>query len=178
MEPMTDSITGQAAGAFGEWAVVVELLRRGWIPANVNQTVKNADDFDILAWKGDRTIRLSVKTCRPSMRAFQIGGFVPGKEIEPLPNNDADYTVLVRMADKRTEDLFYIVPSHILREECILRQRDVSKMVKRDGGNRQDIGKWNLTLADRKDGKPEGGYGIARKWAIHLEGWQALEKHG
>jgi hypothetical protein len=38
----TDAITPQAAGAFGEKAVEAELLRRKWIPANVNPTVKNA----------------------------------------------------------------------------------------------------------------------------------------
>jgi hypothetical protein len=40
-------ITHQAAGAFGEKAVEAELLRHNWIPANINQTVKNAADFDI-----------------------------------------------------------------------------------------------------------------------------------
>jgi hypothetical protein len=35
-------INAQSVGAFGERAVEVELLRRGWIPANVNATVKNA----------------------------------------------------------------------------------------------------------------------------------------
>jgi hypothetical protein len=40
-------LSNQAVGAFGERAVEAELLRHGWIPANVNATVKNAADFDI-----------------------------------------------------------------------------------------------------------------------------------
>ena len=50
--PTDHPVSARAAGAFGEWAVVAELLRRGWIPANVNQTVKNNDGFDILARRG------------------------------------------------------------------------------------------------------------------------------
>ena len=36
----------QAVGAYGEKMVEAELLRRGWLPANVNATVKNAAEFD------------------------------------------------------------------------------------------------------------------------------------
>ena len=46
------SITAQAAGDFGEKAVESdELLRRNWMPANVNATVKNAVNFGIYALK-------------------------------------------------------------------------------------------------------------------------------
>jgi hypothetical protein len=57
-------ITAQAAGAFGEKAVEAELLRRNWIPANVNATVKNAAKFDIYALKGNRSVQIQVKTCQ------------------------------------------------------------------------------------------------------------------
>jgi len=70
-------ITHQAAGAFGEKAVEAELLRHNWIPANVNQTVKNAAKFDIYAVKVDRSVQIRVKTCRPNMTAFLYGGFSP-----------------------------------------------------------------------------------------------------
>lgn len=68
----------QAIGAFGERAVEAELLRRGWIPANVNATVKNAADFDIYAVKKGHTVHLRVRACGPDLRAFQFGGFEPG----------------------------------------------------------------------------------------------------
>ena len=113
-------VPARAAGAFGEWAVVVELLRRGWIPANVNQTVKNNDGFDILAQKGNRRVSLSVKTRRSHVAHFQIGGFSPGAKIQSLPYGDFDFTILVGMAEKRAADQSYVVPSHRVREECQL----------------------------------------------------------
>jgi hypothetical protein len=65
-------------GAFGEKAVEAELLRHNWIPANVNQTIKNAAKFDVYAVKGDRSVQICVKTCRPGMTAFLYGGFPAG----------------------------------------------------------------------------------------------------
>ena len=60
----TTSMTPQAAGAFGEKAVEAELLRRNWMPANVNATVKNAAKFDIYALKAinkrDREVHIRV----------------------------------------------------------------------------------------------------------------------
>jgi hypothetical protein len=69
----------QAVGAFGERAVEAELLRRDWIPANVNATVKNAADFDIYAVKKGHTVHLCAHVCKAiSALAFSnIHGGVP-----------------------------------------------------------------------------------------------------
>jgi hypothetical protein len=90
----TQKITQQAAGAFGEKAVEAELLRHNWIPANVNQTVKNAAKFDIYAVKGDRSVQVRVKTCRPGMPAFPMGGFAPGNPITTNDITDSDFTII------------------------------------------------------------------------------------
>jgi hypothetical protein len=42
-------MTPQQVGAYGEKMVEAALLRRGWIPSNVNASVKNAARFDIVA---------------------------------------------------------------------------------------------------------------------------------
>src|SRR5207237_3237333 len=42
-------MTPQMVGAYGEKVVEAQLLRRGWIPSNVNASVKNAARFDIVA---------------------------------------------------------------------------------------------------------------------------------
>jgi hypothetical protein len=47
-----ETITSQAVGAYGEAAVTAELLRRGWMPANVNRTVKSAADRAARARRG------------------------------------------------------------------------------------------------------------------------------
>ena len=80
------ALDAQLVGAFGEKAVEAELLRRGWIPANVNATVKNAAGFDIYAVKQNRTVHLRVKACGPKMKEFQFGGFVPNQPV-PVAGN-------------------------------------------------------------------------------------------
>jgi hypothetical protein len=44
-----NKMTPQAVGAYGERMVEAALLRLGWIPSNVNASVKNAARFDIVA---------------------------------------------------------------------------------------------------------------------------------
>jgi hypothetical protein len=51
----------QVVSAYGEKVVEAELLRSGWLPANVNETVSNAANFDIFAQKGDRIVSIQVK---------------------------------------------------------------------------------------------------------------------
>ena len=65
-------ISPQAVGAYGEKSVEAELLRRGWIAANVNASIKNAADFDIFALKKHRAVQIRVKTCGPGMNEFQF----------------------------------------------------------------------------------------------------------
>jgi hypothetical protein len=70
---MTDEaprIRTQAVGAYGEKAAEAELLRYGWMKANVNTSIKNAEDFDIFAHKGDRRLDIRVKTSGPGTNAF------------------------------------------------------------------------------------------------------------
>lgn len=171
-------ITPQAVGAYGERAVEAELLRHRWIPANVNATVKNAADFDIYALKQGRTVHLRVRACGPNLRAFQFGGFIVGKAIEIAAFSDLDFTILVGMGTKRIDDQFYVLPTHIVREEIALRRQDYLRTVKRDGNPRKDTGHWTLRLAERQDGRQEGGYGLEKKWSHYLNAWNLLDAPG
>lgn len=170
--PMGEPVTPQAAGAFGEWAVVVELLRRGWIPTNVNLTVKNNKGFDVAAWKGNRVIYLSVKTRRPQIPHWQIGGFSKGEEVQLLPEDDLVFTILVGMAMKREDDQFYVVPTHEVHAQCQLVQREYMSTLTVQGKMRKDIGHWNLILAY----VPGYSYGnLKEKWKCYLDNWQSLD---
>src|SRR5580658_7583653 len=141
-----DKITQQAAGAFGEKAVEAELLRRNWIPANVNDTIKNAAKFDIFAVKGSRSVQIQVKTCRPGMPAFLCSGFQPDKPITSIAAA-TDFTIVVRMGDQHGLDQFYIVPTAVAYEEIGKRQSEhAEKGVK-------DIGMWRLSFASCKKGE-------------------------
>jgi hypothetical protein len=122
----------QAVGAFGERAVEAELLRRDWIPANVNATVKNAADFDIYAVKKGHSVHLRVRACGPDSRAFQFGGFDPGEQVKIGNFSDTDFTVLVSMSSDRNRDQFYVVPSRVVREEIAQRRKQYLSVPRRD----------------------------------------------
>src|SRR5262245_31760888 len=51
-----DQTSGQLVGAFGERAVEAELLRRCWVTANINASIRNVKDFDLFAVKKKRPI--------------------------------------------------------------------------------------------------------------------------
>jgi len=156
-------------GAFGEKAVEAELLRHNWIPANVNQTIKNAAKFDVYAVKGDRSVQICVKTCRPGMTAFLYGGFRPGIAITTADITHSDFTIIVRMGRRREDDRFYVVPTTVAWKEIGKRQREHrEKDVK-------DIGMWRLSFSDRKDGREEAGAGIERKWGQYQGAWDLLD---
>lgn len=169
----TESITAQAAGAFGEKAVETELLRRNWMAANVNATVKNAAKFDIYALKGmnkrDRAVQIRVKTCRPKMTAFLCGGFQPNKPITVEDLNETDFTIVVRMGNNREDDRFYVVPTAVVWREIGERQKE------QKARGVKDIGMWHLSFSERRDGREEAGRGIERKWSKYLGKWDLLD---
>jgi hypothetical protein len=164
-----ETITPQAAGAFGEKAVEAELLRHNWIPANVNATVKNAAKFDIYALKGNRSVQIQVKTCRPDMPAFLCSGFQPGKPITSETVGPSDFTIVVRMGNQHGADRFYVLPTTVAYKEIGKRQSEhAEKGVK-------DIGMRRLSFAPRKDGEEVAGSGIENKWAEYLDRWDLLD---
>jgi len=171
---MNDKLTFQQVGAFGERAVEAELLRNGWIPANVNATVKNAKDYDIIAYrphvKGE--IRLRVKACGHDQPGFQFGG-LKKVEIEGFANND--FTVLVRMGRDRSKDQFYVVPTSVLRKQIRKHADDYLNIRKKDGGDRKNLGHWTLHLADLKSAEERSSHGYAKRWEQYLENWKLLE---
>jgi hypothetical protein len=168
-------MTAQAVGAYGEKSVEAELLRRGWLPANVNASIKNAADFDIFAVKSDRAVYLRVKTCGPSLTEFQFG-VSASEKIATDGLSGADFTVLVQMGASRAEDNFYILPTGEVRKVINARRRSWLSKTRRDGAPRKDIGMWALRLQDRRDGVEESGYGLARIWSGYLNNWELLEK--
>jgi hypothetical protein len=173
----TEHISAQAVGAFGESATEAELLRRGWIPANVNATVDNAADFDILAQKYGRLIKLRVKTCGPNSEGFQFGGLKSDGSLAAKQVVGPDFTILIRMADRREDDQFYVVPTAVVRREIAARQSDYLATLKRDGSQHKDTGHWTLRFRDRKDGRDEGGWGLERKWGKYLGKWSLLDEY-
>ena len=169
-EAKTKNITRQAAGAFGEKAVEAELLRHNWMPANVNQTVKNAAEVDIYARKADRLVQVRVKTCRPEMAAFTMGGFAPGKPITTSDIVASDFTIIVRMGKQRQDDRFYVLPTAVVWREIAKRQSE-----HKERNTSREIDMWRLSFSDRKDRQERGGVGIEKKWKEYEDAWELLD---
>jgi hypothetical protein len=174
--PSTQRIAAQIVGAIGEKAVEVELLRRGWITANVNTSIKNVADYDLFAHKGERAVSIRVKACHFTLRAFQFH-FGLGKTIvqHDLANND--FSIMMVVGDVRQNDEFYIMPTRILREQINEHRDYYLNQPKRGGGPHKDGGHWALSLDDAKSDPDRHNHGYAKKWKVYHDGWEGLD-HG
>src|SRR2546421_605517 len=102
-------INKQLVSAFGERAVEAELLRHGWVTANINASIRNIKDFDLFAGKPARSLQIRVKTC--SLNEDVQYGTRKNQEIMTDDIRETDFTVVVRMGAARNQDRFYVVPS-------------------------------------------------------------------
>jgi hypothetical protein len=164
-------MTPQAVGAYGEKMVEAALLRLGWIPSNVNDSVKNAARFDIIAQGPEgKLVPIRVKTCGPQTEAFQYGY----KRNQPIPADDLhpiDLTVLVAMGEGATGDRFFVVPTRKVREELEAGRIAYLKGTRKDGQPLAQNVQFSLRLRGRAD-QPQRG--LARKWECYLNAWGLL----
>jgi hypothetical protein len=169
--------TTQLVSAFGERAVEAELLRRGWVTANINASIRNAKDFDLFAVKNTRSLHIRVKTCSPK-KDIQYG-FRKGQEITTDDIAGTDFTVIVRMGEKekRNQDRFYVVPSRVVLE-ALDEWRRAALTVGRPGskGPQKDIGLWVLRWRELRSGQSQPNYGFEKKWDKYLDGWDLLDR--
>lgn len=89
-------------GNAGEFYVMAELLKRGWI---AGLTPRNARAFDILASKNDKTIRIRVKTKSKGNWQWAVN---KDGEICPGLSDDNDFTVLVDLGKRNLDEMFYV----------------------------------------------------------------------
>ena len=161
-EQRNSRLTPQAVGAYGEKVVEAELLRHGWMPANVNKTVPNAEAFDILAYKGEILVKLRVKTCSPGTVGFVFPPFDEDQKFD-----DKDFTILVKMAPKREEDQIFVMPTKVLHKHI---GAYAAPALARGLKNRR----WTLRFAEHPTGE-RPAFGFDRKWAEYRGNWKLLE---
>jgi hypothetical protein len=77
-------------GSAGEYFVMAELLKRGWL---AGLTPRGAPDFDIVATKEDTTIQVRVKTKTADSRLFRWNRLKDGKVFR-APIRESDFCVL------------------------------------------------------------------------------------
>jgi len=98
---------GTLIGNAGEYYVVAELLKRNVI---ASLAPRNAPSFDVLATRGERTVRIRVKTKSEENPGWHFVAKRDGSIFKDL-NNKNDFIVLVNLT-RRTSDLaFYILPT-------------------------------------------------------------------
>ena len=100
---------GALIGNAGEYYVVAELLKRGIVAA---LAPRNAPAFDILATRGNRTVRIRVKTKSQEYPIWQYSAKKDGKSIFRDLSKNGDVTVLVDLTMETKDLKFYIVPTH------------------------------------------------------------------
>ena len=98
---------GTLIGNAGEYYVVAELLKRGIIAA---LAPRNAPSFDILATRGNCTVRIRVKTKSQEYPIWQYSVKKDGSIFHHF-SKDGDFTVLVDLAIETKDLKFYIVPT-------------------------------------------------------------------
>lgn len=94
----------------GEYYVMAELLKRGYIAA---LAPRNAPAFDILATSPEKMVRIRVKTKSEEYDAWQWGIKKDGKIFRFLQEKE-DFTILVNLAVDIKNMKYYIIPTPLL----------------------------------------------------------------
>ena len=167
LDPSADAgVAKQLIGAFGERVVEAELLRRGWVTANVNASIRNARDFDLFAVKKGRSLQIRVKTCSLGEDAqFRTR---KNQEITADGVADTDFTIVVRMGAIREGDQFYIVPTRVVLN-ALSAHRTASLPTQKD------TGQWVLRWRELRSGEAKQNYGFEKKWEQYLNTWDRLD---
>lgn len=101
---------GTLIGNAGEYYVVAELLSRSVVAA---MAPRNAPGVDVLATKGEDTVRIRVKSKRAQYTDWQWVVKKDGTIFRNL-GGKADFTVLVNLAPSRADLRFWVVPTRVV----------------------------------------------------------------
>jgi hypothetical protein len=159
-------------GNTGEYFVLAELSRRGWVAA---QTARNTRAFDILARKGDRQVGIRVKTKTEDARVFQWNAKENGGVF--LDIGQDDFCVLVEipaLTASSNAPTYYVVPTAVVHGWL---ESDFEHWVSTPGarGQQRDAkNKRRLFHLDGDTSKSARGY-RGTKLAPYLNNWAILD---
>ena len=106
---------GALIGNAGEYYVVAELLKRGYIAA---MAPRNAPGFDILVTNKEKTVKIRVKTKSGDCKVWQWSSQNRRpifKFLDENKNSD-DFTILVHMTEEIKGMEFYILHTALINE--------------------------------------------------------------
>jgi hypothetical protein len=156
-------------GNTGEFYVLAELSRRGWIVA---QTARNARAFDILARKASRQVAIRVKTTMWKESMFRWNVKKNGEIFAEMGPDD--YCVLVEILDRIDRyPVFYVVPSQTIDGWLAA---DFDAWVRMPGVRGQPHDPSNKLRLFYLDGEESRiGRGYRNKLAPFLDKWNLLD---
>lgn len=168
------SVDTQRVGRMGEIAVELALLARGWMVGNFNATTRNSAGWDLFAVRGERSIKIRVKTKRPGVTDFRWSAKKDGTILAGLNHSDdSDFVTAVSFRSLSTYGDFevYVVPAAIVEKTLAENHAAYIAEPGRGGRSRKDSNQRNLVLDDRID---QIGHGYKVKWAEYRDAWDLL----
>lgn len=156
-------------GNAGEHFVAAELMRRGWTAA---LTARNNHAWDVLASKGEHSVRIRVKTKTSVSDVFQWSAKKNGQIFLELSAKN-DFCILVDVPLDGTPPGYYIVPTVEINAWLV---GDFEEWVSTPGAKGQQRAQDNprrLFYVDDRAGKISHGY--RPKLEPYREGWSLLE---
>jgi hypothetical protein len=161
----------QRIGRMGELVVELELLKRGWVVGNFNHTVLNSAGWDLFATRGDRSVRIRVKSKRPGVECFRWSAKQDGVVFPGFTGAADDFVAAVSF-DPDGSYQVYILPTGIVNDTLEAENASWLAGTKRDGSQRKAPSMRHIYMDDRADGRP--GRGFATHWACYLDTWNLL----
>ncbi len=134
---------GVLIGDAGEYAAISELLKQGIVAALAS---RNTPWFDILATKGERTVRIRVKTKTADYDGWQWNVRKDGAIFGNL-HTKGDFVVMVDLGAVSQPNRYFIVPTEIvdrwLKEDFEEWVRQPGKLGPHDPRNKRRILRWS-----------------------------------
>ena len=167
----------QLSAAQGEAIVLYELMWHGWIPANVNQFVKNARNIDVVAIKDDsRQVALSIKTSgRRGQGNIQLGGKTNELAFNRHIGAKAEFVVFVLISDESSRGYrCFVVPTAVAEKALQRSHKHWMSHPRVDGAARKPG--IRMLCFFGKDTPTRSSNNFAEKWARYEDAWGQLNK--
>lgn len=99
----------QLSKAAGEAIVVYKLSRQGWLVVNANSGIQNIPNFDLIAMKGKRNLRIQVKAARGNSHVPLAGKYkLEGRYFNTKKGERADVVAFVALGTDDRYNIFFV----------------------------------------------------------------------
>ncbi len=166
-------MSSQFIGAIGERLVEADLLWSGWVPVNLNQSIKMAPNIDVIAAKGAQKVALQIKTAGPNSKSMvQLGYGGKGSVFNSKEGPIADFVIFVRLFDRMHHE-FYVVPVNEAERVAQETYNEWLNTPKGDGSARADKCPIVIRFEPNRNRMQVSNY--KERWAHYRDAWHLLD---